>query len=62
MIKRKKKRKDKVDLHKNFQGNATVLGYNTDVLIVLKGFFSIQNVSKHFFRSIFDNSQKMKKL
>ena len=28
---------------------AAVLGDNTDVLIILKGFFSIQNVSKHFF-------------
>ena len=58
MIKRKKKRKEKVDLHKNFQGrgfscNAAVLGYNTDVLIVLKGFISIQNDSKHFFSIYF---------
>ena len=60
MIKRKKrkekKRKGRFTQKFSRQGvfcNAAVLGYNTDVLIVLKGFFSSQNVSKHFFSIYF---------
>ena len=52
--KKTENKKIKGRFHKNCQDgrdfcNVAVLGDNTDVLIVLKGFFSIRSVSKHFF-------------
>ena len=52
MIKREEKEKRQIYtkiVKAGFFCNAAVLGDNTDVPVILKGFFSIQNVSKHFF-------------